>query len=61
MVGNHPAYDIGGGAAAGLRTAWVSIGRPWPAELSPPPTVIAADCATALREIIGSPGTEPTG
>jgi putative hydrolase of the HAD superfamily len=59
MIGDHPAYDIGGGGAAGLRTAWVSNGRPWPAALSPRPTVIATDCARALREVIRLPDPEP--
>jgi putative hydrolase of the HAD superfamily len=52
MVGDHAEYDIGGGAAAGLRTAWVSAGRSWPASLGYHPTVIAADCPAALGELI---------
>ncbi|HEY0001145.1 MAG TPA: HAD family hydrolase [Actinoplanes sp.] len=59
MVGDQPANDISGGAAAGLRTAWVSDGQPWPADASPSPTLIAPDCATALREITGLPGARP--
>jgi putative hydrolase of the HAD superfamily len=52
MVGDNAELDVGGGAAVGLRTAWVSAGRSWPPDLTPRPTVTAPDCATALREVI---------
>jgi len=52
MVGDNSTADIGGGAAAGLSTAWVSRGRTWPPELSYRPTRTAADCATAIREVL---------
>ncbi|MCO8276421.1 HAD family hydrolase [Actinoplanes sp. TRM 88003] len=51
MVGDHPAYDIGGGLAAGLRTAWVSAGRAWPADVAYRPTVTGVDCVSALRAL----------
>ena len=35
----------------GLRTAWIAYGRVWPEELAYRPTVTAADCLTALREL----------
>jgi putative hydrolase of the HAD superfamily len=54
MVGDHPAYDIGGGAAAGLRTVWVDRGQEWPADLRYRPDLIAGDGAAALRRVIAS-------
>jgi HAD superfamily hydrolase (TIGR01509 family) len=36
MVGDHPAADITGGRAAGLRTGWVSRGKEWPDEMAAP-------------------------
>jgi putative hydrolase of the HAD superfamily len=53
MIGDNAELDIGGGAAAGLRTAWTANGRNWPDDLDFHPTVVAADCATALRTVIG--------
>jgi putative hydrolase of the HAD superfamily len=54
MIGDNPAYDIGGGKAAGLRTAWVSNGSPWPPSLDFQPTLIAPTGAAALRTVIAS-------
>lgn len=54
MIGDNAELDIGGGAAAGLRTAWTANGRTWPTGLGFRPTVFAADCAAALRAVIGS-------
>lgn len=54
MIGDNPELDIGGGAAAGLRTAWTANGRTWPDHLEFHPTVVAPDCASALRAVIGS-------
>lgn len=36
MVGDNPGTDIEGGRAAGLRTAWISAGRQWPAGVRSP-------------------------
>ena len=36
MVGDHPAADISGGSAAGLRTGWVSRGKEWPRGIAAP-------------------------
>lgn len=52
MIGDHAEFDIGGAAAAGLRTGWLSRGREWPAGLAYRPTVIAEDCASAIRAAI---------
>ena len=49
MIGDHAAYDVGGGHAAGLRTVWLRRGREWPADLPYRPTHIADDCAAAIR------------
>ncbi len=55
MVGDHAEYDVGGGRAVGLRTAWVSRGFAWPADLAYRPDVTAVTAATALRQVIGLP------
>jgi putative hydrolase of the HAD superfamily len=52
MVGDNAELDVGGGAAAGLRTAWAANGRVWPDSLGFHPTVFAADGPTALRAVI---------
>ena len=52
MVGDHAEFDVGGGAAVGLRTAWIAYGRVWPEALAYHPTVTTADCPAALRELI---------
>ena len=36
FVGDNPAADIVGARNAGMRTAWLPRGRPWPAHLDPP-------------------------
>ncbi|MBB5897574.1 HAD family hydrolase [Kutzneria kofuensis] len=41
MVGDNAGADIGGGRAAGLRTAWVHHDRSWPAELDVPDHIVA--------------------
>ncbi|WP_250032092.1 hypothetical protein [Paractinoplanes maris] len=51
LAPDHAAYDIGGGAAAGLRTGWVSAGRSWPDDLPYRPTVTGADCVSTLRAL----------
>jgi putative hydrolase of the HAD superfamily len=52
MVGDHAEYDVGGGAAAGLRTAWVAYGRNWPEDLAFHPTVTGGDFPAVARELI---------
>ncbi|MBU2670112.1 HAD family hydrolase [Actinoplanes bogorensis] len=51
MVGDHAEYDIGGGAAAGLRTGWVSRGQSWPESLDYRPAVTAIDCVGVLAAL----------
>ena len=35
-VGDHPALDVVGPMAVGLRAAWLRLDRQWPVELPPP-------------------------
>jgi putative hydrolase of the HAD superfamily len=48
MVGDHPEYDIAGGAAAGLETIWLPRGAEWPSSLAYRPTRIADDFPAAI-------------
>lgn len=36
FIGDHPIADIQGAQAIGMKTAWMSLGRPWPLELKGP-------------------------
>ena len=58
MVGDHSEFDVGGGAAAGLRTAWISRGGTWPAGLPYRPTLTAETAPIALRQMIHVPAPE---
>lgn len=49
MVGDHPEADIAGARALGIRTAWVSHGRPWMNGWQP--TIVATTTAEALDAI----------
>jgi FMN phosphatase YigB (HAD superfamily) len=48
VVGDHPVNDIQAGCRAGMRTAWVSRGRPWTLP-GTEPTVISAATPGAIR------------
>lgn len=52
MIGDHAEFDVGGGAAAGLDTVWLTRGRAWPDGLPYRPSRVAADCATAIRGLL---------
>jgi putative hydrolase of the HAD superfamily len=52
MIGDHPEYDIAGGAAAGLGTIWLPHGAPWPDSLPGRPTYIAADFPDAINFLL---------
>ena len=55
MVGDNPVADIAGGSAVGLRTVWLSRGRPWPlTDLAP--EQVAASPAEAIRTVVASQG-----
>lgn len=51
MVGDHPAADISGGRAAGLRTGWVSRGKEWPRGLAAP-DLAAPTAAEVINAIV---------
>ena len=61
MIGDNSELDVGGGVAAGLRTAWLERGREWPAHLPYRPDLITESAATALRKVIGLPAPEAHG
>ena len=51
MVGNNPATDITGAAAAGIHSLWISAGHPWTAPL-PAPDHITDDVAAAADHLL---------
>ena len=55
MVGNNPATDISGAAAAGIRSLWISAGRPWGAP-RPTPDHTADDVPSAARHLLALDG-----
>ncbi|WP_419999089.1 HAD family hydrolase [Streptomyces boninensis] len=54
VIGDSPHADIAGAHALGLRSVWVSNGRPWDLD-SCRPTQVAADAAAAIAYATGSP------
>lgn len=56
VIGDSPHADIAGANALGLRSVWVSDGRPWTQE-SYEPTRIADDVAAAIMSVLA--GTTP--
>jgi putative hydrolase of the HAD superfamily len=50
-VGDSPTADIVGAHSAGLRAAWMSLGRKWPANLQPPDHVL--NSLEDLLEVLG--------
>jgi putative hydrolase of the HAD superfamily len=51
FVGDHPVLDIAGGHAAGMDTAWLSLGRKWTEGAVSPTHIIST--LPELRPIIG--------
>ncbi|KQR08608.1 HAD family hydrolase [Cellulomonas sp. Leaf334] len=53
MVGDDPAADIAGASTAGLRTLWISHGRPWPSgDVRPDRTAASpSDALAALARV----------
>ncbi|MBB5802280.1 putative hydrolase of the HAD superfamily [Saccharothrix ecbatanensis] len=51
MVGDSAELDVDGGRRAGLATFWISHGRPWPADLTPPDRV-ASDTHLAIQALL---------
>lgn len=60
MVGDSPDADVGGGHAAGLRTAWVHRGRAWARDDFAPDAVVAT-VGDAVALIAGRPQTRDVG
>ncbi|WP_329496274.1 HAD family hydrolase [Kitasatospora herbaricolor] len=52
MVGNNPATDITGATAAGIRSLWISAGRPWTADQPATPDHIEDDVAGAAGHLL---------
>ena len=55
MVGDAPLFDIGGGRAAGLKTAWLHHGRTW-SERDFSPDIVASDVVDAVHQLISVAG-----
>lgn len=54
MVGDSAEADVGGGDRAGLRTAWVTLGREWPTGLKYRPTVTGTTGMITLRQVLSA-------
>jgi putative hydrolase of the HAD superfamily len=54
MIGDSPHADIAGANTLGLRSVWVSGGRPWTQD-SYRPTHVAEDVASAINCVINAP------
>lgn len=54
MIGDSPEADIGGAVAAGIRSAWLHHGRPWPLTTFRP-TVIVGSVVEAVEQIRAGP------
>jgi putative hydrolase of the HAD superfamily len=51
MIGDSAHADIGGAAALGLRSVWISNGRPWN-HPGPEPTAVEPDAVSAIRRVV---------
>ncbi|MBQ0994796.1 HAD family hydrolase [Micromonospora sp. H61] len=51
-IGDSPVLDVEGGRAAGLATLWVSRGKDWPTELTPPDRTVT-DVVAAVQVLRG--------
>ncbi len=56
VVGDSPQADIGGAHHLGLRSVWVSGGRPWPGQPFRP-THVAHDAASAIDLVLAAPAS----
>ncbi|NGO08121.1 HAD family hydrolase [Streptomyces sp. HC44] len=54
VIGDSPHADIAGANALGLRSVWVSDGRPWTQD-SYQPTHVADDVASAINYVVSAP------
>ncbi|MFF6916861.1 HAD-IA family hydrolase [Streptomyces sp. NPDC012466] len=55
MIGDSPHADIAGAAGIGVRSVWVSAGRPWTGTAHTP-TRTAPDTASAIDSVVDAPG-----
>lgn len=55
VIGDSPHADIAGANVLGLRSVWVTNGRPWTQD-SYQPTHVAHDAASAINHAIRTPG-----
>ncbi|MER5640024.1 HAD family hydrolase [Kitasatospora sp. NPDC002227] len=53
VIGDSPHAEIAGANALGLRSVWVSNGRPW-AQASYRPTQVAEDVTVAINQVIST-------
>lgn len=58
-VGDHPEFDIAAAASSGMRTAWLSNGRKWPAGLMPRPNFTIDTLPEVLESLVVSPFPTP--
>ncbi len=58
MIGDNPEADIAGGRGAGLKTAWLSLGRSW-AGPGPTPDLVVESFPEAVAKILAATG-QPT-
>lgn len=58
-VGDHCEFDILAAAAIGMRTAWMSNGRKWPASLMPRPNFTISTLGEVLESLFVSPFPSP--
>lgn len=54
VIGDSPHADIAGAVAIGVRSVWVSAGRPW-TETAHRPTRTARDAASAIASVMARP------
>lgn len=59
FVGDHPEYDIHAAASIGMRTAWMSNGKRWPAKLMPRPNFTIDSLPEVLESLVVSPFPTP--
>jgi len=54
MIGDSPTHDIAGAVASGIRSAWITRGRPW-VETEYQPTLIADSVSKAVEGLLAFP------
>lgn len=59
FVGDNPEYDIRAAASIGMRTAWMSNGKRWPANIMPRPNFTIDTLPEVLESLVVSPFPTP--